>query len=227
MKNIYITLVALIGAATTTLAATTIDREFELGSNENVHVSIKLADSINIIPTTKDLVKINGEFDVNDGENDEAYTMNFEHSDSEFKISSKLIKDKSLYRIIEILDEHGKVISTRHSMKVSAHFNIHVPVGRKLVIDTINADLNLRNLEAPMRASSINGEINLELLESAAVDVNISTINGECFTDMEFEFRKKNSNFQHGHKSAEVSLNDGGIPIHLKTINGHMFLTEI
>lgn len=221
-------LLTLAGSINTCLAANHYDESHQLDHNQEIVIRLKYADQINIIPSDRNVLELKGKAEINDGANDHAYTLNVKKSSDTLTIESKLANDEENYRTIRTYDSEGNVTTTIRTIDIEANFDILVPKGHKLTIKTINASLNLQDQEAPLHVESINGEIDLSLAQTANIDLEVKTIHGECFTDLDFELRGKRDHFfSLGESKANVRLNKGGTPIHLKTINGHMYLRAL
>ena len=225
--RLFMTL-SLISVTAVTHAVKQIDESVRISKEQTIRIELKFANRINIVPTTGNTVDIKGQVEVNDGISDDAYAIEIEETDNRLKIRSDLHQKKEYYRQIRVLDEDGNATSTGQSIDIQASFDVFVPKGHKLEVKTINATVNLQDQGAPIVAESINGEIDLSLSPEANIDVDIRTIHGECYTDLDFEFLSDRKGFQQvGGGKAKVRLNKGGTPIRLKTINGYMFLRSL
>ncbi len=219
---------SLVSTSAAAYAAKQINESVRISKDQTVRIELKFANEITIIPTNGRTVEIKGQVEVNDGASDDAYTIKIRESDNQLIIESDLHEKKMHYRQIRNLDEEGNVSSTSQTIDIQARFEVSVPKGHKLEVKTINATVNLQDQEAPIVAESINGEIDLSLSPAANIDVDLRTIHGECYTDLDFKFLSDRKRFlQVGGTKASVRLNKGGTPIRLKTINGHMFLRSL
>lgn len=206
-------------------AVKSIDEKIDLRKEQEVVLKLKFAESINVIPVNGNILHVKGDIEINDGENDDAYSLEVENSQSSVIVQSHLEHDEEHYRIIQTFDKNGNLKSTTRSIDVKGHFDVEVPKKWKLSVKTINADINITNQAAPMKIESINGEIDFKFDQNDNLDLKVSTINGDCYTDTEFEWiGKKPKSYEVGRTKAKVRLNQGGLPIELKTINGFMYL---
>jgi len=227
-KSYSIYFAAMITLGFSIARAKQIDESVRISKDQIVHIELKFANEINVIPTTGRTVEVKGVVEVNGGVSDDAYTIRIQEEGDRLRIKSDLHEKERHYRQIRVLDREGNATSTSRSIDIQAHFDVFVPKGHKLEIKTINATVNLQEQDAPIVAESINGEIDLSLSPKANIDVDIRTIHGECFTDLDFEFLSDQSDFRRiGGGKAKVRLNKGGTPVRLKTINGHMFLRSL
>ncbi|MCG8525972.1 MAG: hypothetical protein MI748_06315 [Opitutales bacterium] len=225
MKPSMILLSSLLCLTICAHAAKSIDERIELREDQEVVLKLKFAESINVIPVNENILHVKGDIEINDGENDDAYSVEVENSQSSVIVQSHLEHDEEHYRIIQTFDKDGNLKSTSRSVDVKGHYNVEVPRSWKLSVKTINADINITNQAAPMKIESINGEIDFRFDQNDDLDLKVSTINGDCYTDTEFDWiGKRPKSYQVGRTKAQVRLNNGGLPIELKTINGFMYL---
>lgn len=225
MKPTMILLSSLLCLTICAHAAKSIDERIELIEDQEIVLKLKFAESINVIPVNGNTLHVKGDIEVNGGENDDAYSLEVENSQSSVIVQSHLEHDEEHYRIIQTFDKNGNLKSTTRSIDVKGHFDVEVPKKWKLSVKTINADINITNQAAPMKIESINGEIDFKFDQNDDLDLKVSTINGDCYTDTEFDWiSKRPKSYEIGRSKANVRLNEGGLPIELKTINGFMYL---
>ncbi len=229
MKTTTFILCSVLLATSPATASRTINETIRLSEDQEVFIKLKFADEINIIPVSGNTLRIEGHVDINNGESDEAYELSIDKTDSELRIESDLINKHMHYRTVRVRNRNGDISSSSHTIDIQASFDIFVPKGRKLTVKSINAILNLQNQDAPVIAESINGEIGLALSKNADVDLEIRTIHGECYTNLEFQLLENTNGLRQigGRTRAKARLNKGGTPIHLKTINGYMYVREL
>ena len=228
MKPIYLTVVGLAALIQCSLASKLIDETINLTRNQEIFINLKFADKVNVIPISGNKVSIKGEVEVNGGESDEAYSIEIDESDHRLNVESKLIEKPKHYRIVTIVNENGDIKTSNHTIDIRATFDVFIPTGRTLHLKSINASMNLKDQEAPLTVETINGEIDLQLPKDADIDLVAKTVHGECYTNLDFQrLDTKNGLERIGGNRAKARLNKGGTPIHLKTINGYMYVREL
>jgi len=207
-----------------TFAEQSVHEKIPVKEGQTIRIDIKLGDEIILIPVKGNTLQVDGTYSVNDGENDDAYEVKVISSPDLIEVRSTFLEEKHPYRMVQELDKNGKVISSRRDVEIEASFRVEVPETSPVTIKTINADLNLLEIHAPMEAETINGEIQLLLNKRSNIDLDVSTINGDCFTDLDFTGNNSGKSIYQPHAHLHYRLNEGGNSIRLKTINGTMYL---
>ncbi len=105
-----------------------------------------------------------------------------------------------------------------------------------MTIHTINGNIDIDfkslNQKSPSSITSINGEVNITIPSSTAVDLKLSTMHGEIYTDCDIEFESKSDNKEShltmigGHSKTNGKLNGGGVELTLSSINGSIYLRK-
>lgn len=100
---------------------------------------------------------------------------------------------------------------------------------------TVNGSITARLLSLPSEEVSyetVNGDIRVYYPESLAADVQFKVMNGDFYTDFEDVTRKSVTEKERGarvfrvNKSAVLSVNGGGFPLHFRTLNGDIYLQK-
>lgn len=104
-----------------------------------------------------------------------------------------------------------------------------------MTIHTINGDIKLdfKTLDqgSPSSITSINGELEVMLPTSTPVDLKLSCMHGEIYTDCDIEMEKKDEPKGEwvmigGNSKSSGTMNGGGVELTLSTINGSIFLRK-
>ena len=120
-------------------------------------------------------------------------------------------------------------------------------LANEVEVKTQNGDLDLRNITGPLVAHSLSGDIEVDFstisqstptsITSTSGDVDItlpsstkgnfklSTVSGEIYTDVEFDFEDDEKMTRWGGgMSADATLNGGGVDITFKSISGDVYI---
>ena len=100
---------------------------------------------------------------------------------------------------------------------------IFLPAGTQLQLETINGDVEVRNLEGPIQIKTINGFVDMDWQPKAATDLRFKSINGEIYTNFDIRLDKGSSAYS---KRLNTSLNGGGKLVQLETINGNIYFRK-
>lgn len=102
-------------------------------------------------------------------------------------------------------------------------------------LDLVNGDIEIAfssvNQKSPMSIKTINGEIDLTLPASAKVNLELNTLHGDVFTDLDINIEKPekkedNGWFLAGSSKTNGTLNGGGVKLNISTINGNIYLRK-
>ena len=82
------------------------------------------------------------------------------------------------------------------------------------------------NQEAPIVIRTTNGEIDVTLPSSTAADLELSSWNGEVYTNFDLQRPDKNGLKSISGKKVSSFINGGGVSIKLKSTNGNIYLRK-
>jgi len=101
--------------------------------------------------------------------------------------------------------------------------------------DLINGDIEIvftsLNQTSPMSIKTINGEIDLTLPATAKATLEMKTLHGDIFTDLDIELEKNKDEesglrFMGGSADTKGKLNGGGVKLDISSINGNIYLRK-
>ncbi|MEL6536408.1 MAG: DUF4097 family beta strand repeat-containing protein [Bacteroidota bacterium] len=96
-----------------------------------------------------------------------------------------------------------------------------------IVVTAMNGDVDVIfsevSQEGPMSVNATNGAIDITFPASSKGDLQLRSMNGELFTDMEIDITGKGSGWG---SSVDGTINGGGVSIDLNAMNGNIFLRK-
>jgi hypothetical protein len=103
-----------------------------------------------------------------------------------------------------------------------------------LIFDVINGNITIvfsaLNQNSPMSIKSINGEVDLTMPSGAKADFDLSSLQGDIFTDLDIAIDKKGreegERFLGGMNNIKGKLNGGGVKVTVSSINGNLYLRK-
>jgi len=112
--------------------------------------------------------------------------------------------------------------------------NVTGPITSSTIDGTTKVVFGKVNQKSPISISSIDGEIDVTLPADTPANLNFSTHDGEIYTDFDIDFNKKEKDdkrsslnyFIGGHNSSKGTINNGGVEISLKNIEGVIYLRK-
>lgn len=98
-----------------------------------------------------------------------------------------------------------------------------------LVVSTINGGVDVVfseiSKDKPISIATVNGEVDVTLPAKAGIDVDMSTVNGNMYSDFDFPQDSKDMH-RVGGSSIHGQLNGGGTDLKLSTVNANIYLRK-
>lgn len=103
------------------------------------------------------------------------------------------------------------------------NFEIRMPKGANVSLETISGNIELMDLNGPLAAKTISGFIDLGLKASRPTNLSFRSVTGEIYTDFDLNLDKNSTAFS---KQLNTSINGGGPEIALETVSGDIFFRK-
>ena len=106
------------------------------------------------------------------------------------------------------------------------------PVYLDLINGNINIDFQSVNQKSPMSIKTINGEIDITFPSSTKSNLELYSLHGDIYTDLDIKIQKpededdKGLRFMGGLSDVKCTLNGGGVKMEVSTINGNLYLRK-
>jgi hypothetical protein len=209
MKNTMIFLL-LWGIFSPVAAQTKIERHISFAGKDKLILNIQIADSIIVHTWNKPEVFAKASVNVNDNADNDAYITSFDESGKDVVITAK-IEDKYY--------KEKKHCCT----ETQVTWELYIPEKAAFSVETINGDILIDGVTKAIRAKSISGFIDLALAQDRQADLEMKTISGRLYTDLDMKADSKA-----GSVPIVVSqkLNQSGDPVNLETISGDIFVRK-
>jgi|SRR5699024_1127110 len=105
--------------------------------------------------------------------------------------------------------------------------NVTGPVIANSTNGNINVTFSQLSGATPSSISLVSGHMNVNLPADAKVNLNMSTVSGQIYTDFDIKMEDKKGRIrQVGGRNTESTLNGGGVKLNLKTITGNIYLRK-
>jgi hypothetical protein len=102
-------------------------------------------------------------------------------------------------------------------------------VSGPLVLSTISGDINIglagMNTDKPSSINSISGEIDITMPSKAAVDIEMGTVTGTMYSDLDFNANSKDIKRVGGNQLTS-KINGGGTRFSIVTVSGNIYLRK-
>jgi hypothetical protein len=193
-----------------TLAQKTIEKHISFSGKEKLILNLQIADSIKIHTWNKSEVYARASVNVNENEDNDVYVTTFDESGKDVEIKANI--------------PDGYYKEKKHCCtNTEITWELFIPEKTVFSIETINGNIMIDGVTTEIRAKTISGFIDLAMEDSRKADLEMKTISGTLYTDLDIKSSSA------GNSIPEVvrhKLNDGGDQINLETISGDIFVRK-
>jgi hypothetical protein len=193
-----------------TLAQKTIEKHINFSGKEKLILNIQIADSIKVHTWNKEEVYAKASVNVNDNEDNDAYVTDFAEAGKDVEITAK-IRD-------------GYIREKKHCCtETEITWVLFIPEKTVFSIETINGDIIIDGVTTEINAKTISGFIDLAMAGSRKADLEMKTISGTLYTDLDINTASSENSIP---VVVKHKLNNGGDQVNLETISGDIFVRK-
>jgi hypothetical protein len=193
-----------------TLAQKSIEKHINFSGKEKLVLNIQIADSIRIHTWNKPEVYAKAVINVNDNKENEAYITNFDDAGNDVHIKANF--------------EDGYLKDKKNCcMEAEIYWELYIPEKTVFSIETINGDIMIDGVTTEINAKSISGFIDLAMANNRQADLEMKTISGTLYTDLDINASSSEKSFP---VVVKHKINNGGVPVNLETISGDIFVRK-
>jgi hypothetical protein len=239
MKNILLIplaglLLFVLNAGTALSQSTIVERSFNASGNETIDLNLKFGEAITIKAWDKSEVAFRAVIDINGGKLNDALILDFNENSNGLFITSEY--DRERIRDGRREDCPDKSYSTysldsdreRSVVCSNITYEIWVPAGNSLKVESISSNIELVGLKGPVKAKSISGFVDLSWAESNNAELSVKTISGEVYSGLE-QLALSNQKRDAPLVGYEIrgSIGSGGPRVSLESISGNIYLRKV
>lgn len=204
----------------------TIEFKKSLTGIESLDLEFELTDSISIQKWNNNEILVRATVNINDNKNNENFIFNHSVHSGTLKLESEIKDLKKISKSTEIVDEKtGETIRINCHFEFDAFIEVFIPQGINVELHTISGDVLSAGFTGNQYLKTISGDIDYHLLPTAKVNLKLSTLTGEMYSDFDFE-KKDNDYNSYVSREFSYSLNNGKSPLKLETISGNIYLRK-
>ncbi len=226
MKNFIFIILAFL-CFSFTMAQEVFEKTVALEKNKTAEMNFDFADNIVIKSWENSEVSVKATVNINDNTDNNKYELSVEPVASGIKMTGKINNPKSLsdysYQVVD-----GVITkSDDQCVKIDIDYEVFLPEGTTIELETISGTLELSGFEAPVNIKTISGFIDFSIDPHLKASLETKTITGEIYSDLDLETENKVPDmrvFRGGNITA--TLNGGGKSIKLETISGDIYLRK-
>ncbi|MCU0449079.1 MAG: hypothetical protein MUC97_04425 [Bernardetiaceae bacterium] len=227
----------LIGLRTCVLwGQQTRQENLPLGTNENLFLNLRFADSIRVSAWDKNEVSITVVYQVNQGKLNEAFQLAVSRSEGQLRVTTDFDKElmkngqatdcpegQSTYQSNVYVDAQGNKTYRGSTVCAQIYFDIKVPRLASFRVETISGNLLLVGLGGGVEAKSISGFVDLAWPANQGAELRLKTITGQAYSNLPIDFGPDRQAVGHDLRG---TLAGGGPRIRLETISGDIYLRQ-
>jgi hypothetical protein len=187
----------------------------------SVFLDFEFGDIIRVKTWNKAEVKVEGSAAINNGKDDDKFVIS-SHKKGDRIVFESEVKDMNEISNITKL-KTGNTITESHTVDIDITYDVCLPAGMELIIETVSANVELTGLEGPVSVETISGFIDVGISSEASASLKLETLTGDLYSDLEISVKEEKSSSFIGQK-IYASLNEGSNKVELKSISGDIFL---
>ena len=193
-----------------TPAQKTIEKHINFSGKEKLILNIQIADSIKVHTWNKPEVFAKASVNVNDNEDNDAYMTSFDEAGKDVEIKANI--------------QDGYYREKKHCCtNTEITWELFIPEKTVFSIETINGDIMIDGVTTEINAKTISGFIDLAMADNRKADLEMKTISGTLYTDLDINTSSSENSIP---VVVKHKLNNGGDPVNLETISGDIFVRK-
>lgn len=191
-----------------------IEEKIEASGIEAVSLNFPYAKEVKVTTASTDQISVYVSALIDDGENNETYTLTVENLNGLLSIGTDKEKLEAFWKGL-----NKKCFSSDIYVEVS------MPAHLEVDFSSISGSITMDLFQNKMNLKTISGDIDISFPNNSGAEIKASTISGEMYTDLDLEFLDNKSGLNQvvGQK-AHARVNNGGPRFELETISGNIFL---
>jgi len=228
MKKTILLIIILISFVSIN-AQRIVEKTIKVKKGQDIELDFQFADDIIIKTWNKNEIYVKVSVNINDNIDNEDFILNVFDEKSEIEIKSEIknLGNKSENTITLRKDEEtGEYHYKGNCTQMDLFFEVFLPQGTNLEVKTISGNIEVTDLESEMNLESISGDVDLTLAQNIKADIEMSTISGEIYSNMNLDYGDEETLHRIGGIEISSKLNGGGISIDLETISGDILLRK-
>ncbi|MEM6380190.1 MAG: hypothetical protein AAF705_18495 [Bacteroidota bacterium] len=200
----------------------TTEQSFGVPSSKSATMNLQFAQNIKVNNWNKNEIVLKTTFKYREDNFEQWYDQQVDKSGGSLNIKTGFknleSKKKNRYQCWGCENDNGDCYCLEFSYEVFA------PSSIKLEIETISGDIEIPAWAGNIKVKSISGFIDLALSSRDKMDLNVKSVTGEIYTDLDAVVLDGKST--PWSKKINTSLNGGGDLVRLETVSGNIFLRK-
>lgn len=184
----------------------------------NLDLEFDFADEILFKPWDKNEVLVEVEVEINDGEDNDVFTLSSSKSSSTVYFEM----DEDMWDKIDRKDWRRNC-----NWESTLNYTVYFPKEMEIDASTINGNYEFEYFGTSLNLKTISGVIDMTVPGRSGLDFKASTITGELFSDLDIEFPYgKDGLRQIVGQKVRGRISNGGPESRFETISGNIYLRK-
>ena len=230
MKKIFTTAFLAIALCSPLIAQKIIEKTLPYSKDQKIDLNLRFGDKIQVNAWDKNEVYIKAEVDINNGKLDDALLIKFNTTSSEIKVDVDFDKELIKQGRPEDCPDNNHTYSSngkdRYVICSEINYQVYVPKGADLKMETISADIELKDVTGPVFAKSISGFVDMNWPANQGASVSMKSISGEVYSDLDINYINKSKTVPIVGYTLKGTLNGGGPTVYLESISNDIYLRK-
>jgi hypothetical protein len=228
-------MVALLLGTSPAQAQKIIEKKAPLSNNQRLVLDLQQASTIRIKGGSGKDVAVKATVNINNNKLNDALLLTLNTESDEVKVKSAF--DKELLRNSQEAncpdgegysmwnDDKDKNGNGGYRLCVRVDYEIEVPAGATVKVNTISGNIEVTGLNGPLDAKSISGFVDVSWPSTKGADVALKTITGEVYTNQDIALNGQKNNSPVGYQ-VRGQLGSSGPAVKLESISGDVFFRK-
>ncbi|KYG77105.1 hypothetical protein EV198_1230 [Roseivirga ehrenbergii] len=227
MKALF-TFIACLFAQLAFSQAETIEKSYAY-TGQKLDLDLNFGTEVILKSWDKNEISVKITYEINEGKDNEV--MDWKVDDSNGKLTVEIELDsKKLEKLGDCCcnSKNGNHWSGRGSkgnrVCVDIKVEVMMPGKSDVKVKTIVADVAVEGFSGNLDLETVTGQINLLWAKSAGAQVNIETVNGGIYTNMDLAMEKEKGLPKISSHKVKATYKSGGRALNLKTVTSDIYL---
>lgn len=227
--------VALMTGARPAAAQKIIEKTAAVAAGQPVVLELKFANAIRIRPATDQQLHLRATVNINQNRLNDALQLTLSQTAGGVTVAADL--DKKALEAAQPGDcpTNGSDFvysgSGRHGNRAPVctdiNYDIALPPGADLRVNTISGDIEVVGLTGPLQAKTISGNVDVSWPPAKGAALALKTITGEVYTDQEVAFENREEHPIVGYQLRGALAGGNGPMLKLESISGDVFFRKL
>jgi hypothetical protein len=208
-----------------------IEKNLSYTKGQKIDLNLRFGDRIQVNAWDKNEVYIKAEVFINSGKLNDALLLTFNSSQTEISVDADFDKEQLKKGKREDCppSDDGSFrgyYDGKNYVCSEITYQVFLPKGADLRMETISANIELKDLTGPVFAKSISGFVDMSWPAGKGASVSMKSITGELYSDLDIAYLNKKDKPQHVGYLLKGTVNGGGPEVYLESISNDIYLRK-